>query len=295
MTDLVLVHGRAQQDKGAVALKAEWVESLRRGLALTGLELPVAESVIRFPYFGDALRDMTESRSHIAEIVVRGEGLGAEEAAFLQSVIEEVRLAAGVTDAQVAAETEEPDVVERGPLNWLWVRAVLRALDKHVPGTSGPSIALFTRDVHRYLRNVGIRDRIEAGVRAALRPGVPAVVVGHSLGSVVTYNLLRREGEREGWMVPLFVTVGSPLAVGAIRRSLAPLRHPACAMHWFNAMDPRDLIALHPLDEAHFPVDPQVENKTDIYNATGNRHGITGYLSDPEVVRRIHAGLTAET
>ncbi len=30
------------------------------------------------------------------------------------------------------------------------------------------------------------------------------------------------------------------------------------------------------------------KNKTDVDNPTQNRHGITGYLGDPEVARRIH-------
>lgn len=293
MRQLVFVHGRAQQDKDAVALKGEWVESLRRGLAASGLDLPVPDSAIRFPYYGDTLRDLDTGRSRVADVIVRGEGVGEEEAAFIRSVLQEVRTQTGITDEQIAAETAA-EAVERGPLNWLWVRAVLRALDRHVPATSASSIALFTRDVYQYLRNIGIRDRIETGVREAMMPQVPTVVVGHSLGSVVAYNLLRSDGEREGWTVPLYVTLGSPLAVTAIKRALTPpLHHPACAGRWFNAMDPRDIVALHPLDAAHFRIDPEMENKLDVDNPTENRHGISGYLSDPDVARRIHAALTA--
>jgi hypothetical protein len=93
--------------------------------------------------------------------------------------------------------------------------------------------------------------------------------------------------------VPLYVTVGSPLGVGAIKQLIGRPRHPECAKGWFNAMDPRDVVALHPLDNAHFRVDPAIENKTDVDNATENRHGISGYLSDPEIARRIHAALTS--
>jgi hypothetical protein len=294
MRRLVFVHGRAQQDKDAVALKGEWIESLRQGLTASGLNLPVPDSEIRFPYYGDTLRDLAAGRSDIADVIVRGEGLGDEEAAFIRSVLQETRTQAGITDEQIAAETgSEAGAVERGPLNWPWVRAVLRALDRHVPATSAPSIALFTRDVYQYLRNISIRDRIETGIHKAMAPQVPTVVVGHSLGSVVTYNLLCRDGEREGWTVPLYVTLGSPLAVTAIKRALLPLRHPGCVDRWFNAMDPRDIVALHPLDTSHFRIDPEVQNKLDVDNPTQNRHGISGYLSDPDVARRIYAALTA--
>ena len=114
------------------------------------------------------------------------------------------------------------------------------------------------------------------------------VVVGHSLGSVVTYNLLTRQGSALDWKVPLYVTVGCPLGISAIRRTLAPVRHPECAPSWFNARDNRDVVALFPLDAGHFDVDPAVVNKDDVDNDTANRHGISGYLSDAEVAKRVH-------
>ena len=89
------------------------------------------------------------------------------------------------------------------------MRAILTGIDRHVPFGSSGSIALFTKDVYQYLKNPGIRDAIETGVREAMSL-TPAVVVAHSLGSVVAYNLLRREGANNGWNVPLLVTVGCP-------------------------------------------------------------------------------------
>lgn len=294
MRELVLVHGRAQQHKDAAALKAEWVASLRAGLAKSGLELPIAEDRIRFPYYGQTLFDLVDGvpGDRAAEVIVRGDNVDAEERAFVQAYVEEVREKAGIDEAQVA-EVVGRDVAEKGPLNWGWVQGVLSAIDRFVPFGSGASVALFTRDVYQYLTNPGIRDEIESGVRQALQPGVPSVVVGHSLGSVVAYSLLRSQGSASGWEVPLFVTVGSPLAVTVIKRRLSPNRHPACVGAWFNAMDDRDVVSLYPLDERNFPIDPAIENKTDVRNHTSNRHGIAGYLEDAEVARRIYEALTA--
>jgi hypothetical protein len=123
--------------------------------------------------------------------------------------------------------------------------------------------------------------------------------VAHSLGTVVAYRLLRTQAQTRGWQVPAFVTLGSPLGVTEIRRTLAsaaPLRCPGGAQSWFNAMDERDVVALYPLTPRHFPLNPatpNIENKCDVDNFTKNRHGIEGYLSDPEVARRIHAALVA--
>ena len=292
MRELVFVHGRSQEKKDLTALKAEWVTAWQTGLRKSGLEMPLPEQNIRFPYYGQTLYDMLAGvpEDKVAEIVVRGDLGGDAEKQFVKEIVDEIVDKASVTEAQLEAVAGR-EVVERGPQNWEWVQGMLRVIDKHLPGGSGLSIALFTNDVYQYPRNPGIRDPIESGVRKAMTPGVESILVGHSLGSVVAYNLLRREGEANKWKVPLFITVGSPLAVTAIFRSLKPVGHPKCAARWYNAMDERDVVALYPLDKDHFDIDPAVENKTDVKNDTRNRHGISGYLSDKDVARRIYDAL----
>lgn len=78
-----------------------------------------------------------------------------------------------------------------------------------------------------------------------------AVVVGHALGSVVAYDVLRRDPRRLA--LPLLVTVGSPLGIRAIRDELRPLRFPRGVKAWRNAFDERDPVALWPLDGADSP------------------------------------------
>ncbi len=90
--------------------------------------------------------------------------------------------------------------------------------------------------------------------------------------------------------VPLFLTVGSPLAIRAIRRQFLPLRYPPVSA-WYNAFDPKDVVALYPLDVNNFPVQPAVENNNRVHNSTDNHHGIIGYLDDVDVARHVIGGL----
>jgi pimeloyl-ACP methyl ester carboxylesterase len=288
---LILVHGRAQQRKDAAALKQSWIEAWSKGLAKTGLKVPIDESQIRFPYYGHTLEALVKG-GPAPDVIIKGPEPPELEKAFIGAVLEEARQERGISDAQVMAEAET-EVVEMGPQNWWWVRAIAKALDERLPGASGATIAAATFDVYHYLRNPGVRDEIEEGVRAAFSSDVETVVVGHSLGSVVSYNLLRREGEDNGWKVPLYVTLGSPLAVTAIRKALQPIQHPACVSAWFNAMDPQDIVSLFALAPPRFAVQPAIENKVDVDNHTDNQHGIAGYLDDAEVARRIHQALIA--
>ncbi|SAL80470.1 hypothetical protein AWB68_05864 [Caballeronia choica] len=296
---LVFLHGRSQQMKDSVALKAEWVKSFKRGLAKNGLTLPISDANIRFPYYGDTLYELVQGESAAAasEVVIRGTKADADEKRFTRAILEEMRKKAKITEAELAAIAGQ-EVVDRGPQNREWFQAMLQAVDRHVPFGSGSSIALFAHDVYVYLKNASVRGMIDTGVGAAMTPGVEAVVVSHSLGTVVAYNVLRHNAQARGWKIPLFVTLGSPLAVTEIRRTLrnlATARCPEGVSKWFNALDERDVIALYPLDADSFPLDPttpSIENKCDVDNTTENRHGIAGYLDDADVARRIHEALT---
>ncbi len=44
-------------------------------------------------------------------------------------------------------------------------------------------------------------------------------------------------------------------------------------------------------DKDRFDITPAIENKTDVDNPTENRHGISGYLTDAVVAKRIYDAL----
>jgi hypothetical protein len=91
------------------------------------------------------------------------------------------------------------------------------------------------------------------------------------------------------------MTLGSPLAVTVIKQKLAsiqPIVFPAGVAEWFNAMDDRDVVSLYPLDEKNFRLTPSIENDTDVHNDTPTAHGISGYLGDKEIARKIYDAVT---
>ncbi|MEO8628571.1 MAG: hypothetical protein ABI612_10790 [Betaproteobacteria bacterium] len=258
------------------------------------MSIPIADSDIRFPYYGQTLCDLAAGKTagEAAAVIIKGNHGDVERRVFIGEILTEVQRRHNITDLQVA-KIIGAETISKGPLNWTWLQGVLQAIDIYVPLASAAAIALATNDVYQYLENIGIRDEIEMGVRQALIPEVPTVVVAHSLGTVVAYNLLRRDGAAQRWQVPLLLTLGSPLAVTAIRKKLAPNRCPTCVGQWINARDARDVVALYPLDADHFPLDVQIINKRDVDNPTPNRHGISGYISDPEIAKALHDAVVA--
>ena len=285
---LLLVHGRGQEGQDPALLKSEWVDALNRGAGKLGLALPGGVEVA-FPYYGDVLDTFARQLDIplTSDIQARG-GLGDEEFLVFQAQFAEaVRQNAGITDDQVDAEYG-PNPKPRGPLNWQWVQAILSAIDKHGGGMGQKTLEIFTRDVFLYTTRAGVRDEIDRIVASKITEE-PTVVVGHSLGTVVSYSILN--SDRRRLLVPLYVTVGSPLGVRSVRDQFRPLRSPPPVEAWYNAFDDRDVVALYPLDAANFPVQPSIENYGAVKNHTANRHGIVGYLDDPNVAKRILGAL----
>ena len=148
-------------------------------------------------------------------------------------------------------------------------------------------------DVIAYLFG-DLRDAIRDRVRAALPAGEPLVVLAHSLGTVVAFDVLSELADRD---VRLFVTVGSPLGIGNVQRRIGdhtgpPARIPACVAVWRNFADPFDPVALEQTlaDEftpGGFVVDEKVEN------AAFLNHDLTGYLDAPAVGDALRAAVAA--
>lgn len=285
---LLLVHGRAQERKDPKALKAAWLEALGQGAAKSGQALSAVID-IAFPYYGDVLDDFVRQAKLPLpdDVKARGPGGNEDYLLFKAEMAEELRVGAGVSDEEID-EQYGADPRTKGLQNWEWVQAILRAIDKKTAMTE-PVLEQFMRDVYLYLTRLPVRTEIDRIVRATLTEE-PTVVVAHSLGSVVTYSILRSEERKLD--VPLYLTVGSPLALRPIQKRFRPLKSPPNVTAWYNAFDKRDVVALYPLDAKNFSISPPVENYDAIRNKTSNRHGIAGYLDDDKVAARVLGALT---
>ena len=284
---LVLVHGRAQGERTEAEIRAQWLTALQSGCAKAGIAGLPDDADVRVPFYGARLDELTAAPTALeGEPVARGPG--GEPDRLEAALVLELAGRAGVTDDEVAAEL--PETVPRGAESWPWVLATARSLSKRLPWLSKAVLRRFTADVNAYLSRPAVRREINGMVAAEIGPG-PTVVVGHSLGSIVTYCTLH---EHPDWPVPLFFTLGSPLGIEVIKQALPrPLGNPTSAKVWLNAADERDPVALIPrLDRDQFPA--EIENLSDVHNPRDWPHGIAGYLSDGVIARRIVAA-TAST
>lgn len=284
---LIFVHGRAQEGKDPVVLKDTWVQAWSAGLQKNNLTIP-AGLTIEFPFYGDLLDKLVRENDmpvDIGEVLAKGE-LPAEDLAFfnafLLEVLENSKIPATAVDEHIA----DP-VRDRGPLNWGWVQAILKTLDRTPLGDL--SIKKFTYDAFLYLTIPAIKRKINELVKSSFNQE-PCVVVAHSLGTAVTYTLL---SDNPQFLVQKYITLGSPLGLKSFTSKLTkPLAMPACVANgWYNAYDERDVVSLHPLDNRYFNISPAITNYNEVHNHTKNRHGIEGYLDDATVAKAIHDAL----
>jgi hypothetical protein len=288
MKRLVLIHGRSQEEKDPDALKAEWLQALQQGLASQGLSLPLNESIC-FPYYGDSLTALCGVPEETAapDVLLRGLGSNTEERRMFEQMMRTAAQQYGISDADALAVSGS-NVSERGFQNIELVLGIARLLSC-VEGISTRLIEQFTHDVHSYLTNPAIAKFINDGVRKAFEPDVDTLVVSHSLGTVVSHRVLNELDATH--RISHLITLGSPLGIPVIQDLLAPLKRPSCVAKWFNARDPKDVVALFPLAKPHFPLADIIDNSR-IENRTPNRHGISGYIGDLHVARVIYDALS---
>jgi pimeloyl-ACP methyl ester carboxylesterase len=281
---LVMVHGRAQGGRSVEDVRAEWLGALEIGAKAAGIDVPSNVEFV-FPFYGDRLDELVEAYNvpTASNITAKGDEVQDEYLQFQHDLAREMQLQLGISDAQVEAEYGD-NQREKGPLNWEWVQAILKSLERNSDGLAQSALEGFTRDVFLYLNRTAVRNEVDRIVADAL-DNQPTVVVGHSLGSVVCYSVL--SDREQNYDVPNFVTIGSPLAIRTIRTRLTPIRFPKSARAWSNFYDERDVVALYPLDDDNFAVTPKIMNYGNIQNHTDNRHGIIGYLDDRRVARGI--------
>jgi hypothetical protein len=125
--------------------------------------------------------------------------------------------------------------------------------------------------------------------------GKRIMLVAHSMGSIVAYDVLRDFGrERPTMVVDHLVTLGSPLGMPPvldhIRQENAAVRTPSAVQRWTNLADRWDRVAIDvrladdymPNDRSVAVADALVLNTYRSPEGKRNHHKIYGYLRTPE-------------
>lgn len=281
---ILLIHGIAQGGKNPDDLKEAWVKTLEAGFKKNNTEFPGNISV-DFPFYGDRLDEFTlESSLPTSEdILQKGSGQNMNFEHFMQSALMEMKNTKNISDSEILKLVNNTGAQERDIQNWGWVRGIARYIDNNFIDTTEFVIESFLKDVYLYINSPKVTNGINQIVNNMLTDE-PTIIIGHSLGSVVGYKVIMEN--LSTLHLVKYITVGSPLGIKAISSKLGVAENPT-KLGWYNAFDPRDIVALHPLNSEYFPALPAISNYDSVNNHTDNRHGITGYLNDADVAKEV--------
>jgi hypothetical protein len=216
------------------------------------------------------------------------ESADAEERAFIAAMVDKFHLDA--SEEIPVPELEDVDEsraheLEAVPLPWFIKRPLMRIL---------------LRDVHHYLFNSShtprpgetyrVRDEIRARFLASLGDvdRHPHVVIAHSMGTVITYDVLKRVADSPD--VDAVITLGSPLGLSEIQDQMAPEYSardgfPAKTATWSNFADGLDPVcAADPKMANDYRQDDQkVVDDVMVKNDGLFRHPVSKYLRQPSL------------
>jgi hypothetical protein len=243
-------------------------------------------------YYGDKLAESTNRWDKNKLTIIDQGGNDVSDADEVSTLYGEYERVLYQEFGEGANEVElEAEAVEMGlPHTQSTKRAALliEALD---PKRGSFLVERFLPQAAAYIQRPGLRSGIDGMVNDALRefvqPHKPLLVISHSLGTVVSYGVLRRAKYLEEVPVAL-VTIGSPLGSLAMQKILpAPRIRPACVKRWVNAADRRDFVAIrYILDEKTFGK-ADIKNLEGLENGEEDRHSIIGYLKTKVLAKAI--------
>jgi len=298
---VLFVHGIGNKPAASV-LKCQW------DTALFGLEMG---DRTRLAYWVDRDRYPTEQAGTCADrddipaeavdtasamaIAAGRAGSDDEDAAAVRREIEDLtddparrafleRLATRALDGSDAAAREAPPPAVGTkvlPLPSFMRRRIVQATTR-----------LLLRDVNDFFfvperrapMLASVVDRLSSG-------GGPFVVVAHSQGTMIAYEVLRQL-DRAEIQVPLFVTIGSPLGLTEVKdvfrewtgKKRGKLPFPPCVDRWVNVGDRLDPVALD--NDLADDFDGAIEDQSGWFANTHSPrspHSGTGYLTNRDV------------
>lgn len=266
---VLLLHGRGLLGRDTVALRRAWEASLRSGAAgLTGSPI-LGDSDVRVVWYADVLDPQSNTACAFSADDPRADRVMGGDSA-LQT------LASGAAN-------------------------VLGALGSLFGGSEADTqLRAFAGDLQYFgdpAKRCAADRRLTTALAEATREGRPIVLVAHSFGSLVAYDVLtaRRPDTSSTPAIERLVTVGAMIGAPMLRRMVFgtgdTLSMPTGVKSWVNVRNPADPLAV-PLSE--IPRSARdgafsrfVDTTTSAADNDPDTHEMVGYLRDTVTAKAV--------
>jgi hypothetical protein len=281
---VVVVHGIGQQTEGGLTLHDRFFSALEEGVVRA--DGSVRPDDVVFASYGDFFRQQAEVLSPVPYFDARDVEEGYESDLLLA-----LWQRAAEVDPRVVPPDEE--VLARTPV---WASRALAALSRSrfLAGVGDRLLIGNLKQVHRYFTDPALRSEIRGAVAECVADDA-SVVVAHSLGSVVAYEVLSAKPASARLSL---VTLGSPLGLpNLVFDRLDPEPRPRgdgvrghwpdSARAWTNIADAGDVVAAV---EDLRPLFGENIRQIRVHNSS-HAHDMRPYLTERMTGTAIVAGL----
>ena len=177
-----------------------------------------------------------------------------------------------------------------------------------------PAVKATVAETRRYFENTEgiasrIREKLKSQIKSAWLENRKILLIGHSMGSIISYDALWELGRVEGYTgkIDMFLTLGSPLGMRFVQHRLVDatvnngIKYPNNIRQWLNISAMGDLTALDPYIAGDFEnmvnrglTESIRDEHRDIYNYFVSTQGLNvhrsyGYLVNEKVGAAIAA------
>ncbi|ENU58607.1 hypothetical protein L291_4055 [Acinetobacter guillouiae MSP4-18] len=288
---IIFIHGMNQQNYNAESLKQHWIDILQQGIDELKLPISTAQLDIRLAFYGDLISKHQLSNRFDLESFLPKSWVNFH---FHKHTTTSPTTTSNIPPAIPILPYFMPEH-DLKLSNRLYLASQLlkdKALKEfslilnNFPKLHESLIHKFLIETYLYLANPQFMDEVHQRILASLEPDQPHIIVAHSLGTVIAYNLLQQL--QTNYQIQRFITLGSPLAFKVIQSKLAPpIKRPNCLNgDWHNFYSPDDFLTAFPLINAPFDFQPAILN-TAISTFIHTSHQIAGYLQHPAVIKNI--------
>ena len=265
---IIGIHGLANKPAAEV-LKKGWADAMCEGLKKNaGINITGKSLNFESIYWADVMYKKPDINYDAYKKAVKGDLKRYEDGWF---------------DTFRAWTSDKIDDVVDPLKNWLDIDAIANAVLKSK-----------LKDLHTYYTDKTIREelrgRLESTIRDNMNAGNRIMVVSHSMGTIIAYDVLRKLGkENNDFSIEHFVTLGSPLGLSHVKHMIIKENHlvrtPSIVKKWSNLADRRDPVAAdtHLSDDYQAnDYDVKVGDDLVINDWGGIHHKSYGYLRTPE-------------
>lgn len=301
MRRLIFVHGINNESRTREEITKLWGDALRDSIG-SRADPWWNQVELRTAYYATTLERETAAWEEMQAAGTRMSA-GSPNSDYAENDVAELYLALqrayGISDDRVAQELDSDDELAAARrmaagIHKKWLKAIARTLEKVIPSAADGLARTFLAQAATYLNKPGVFDQINEMVNEQVFGDLDlldrTVVVGHSLGTIVSYVLLR--GMVRDSQLPVFVTLGSPLGIDIVRNRVGhPRITPPVAERWVNGADPEDFVALRPSLDGDSFGPAEIVNYPKLDNGHEDAHSIERYLAHSEIAEVIYAGL----